>query len=83
MNMETAARSVKEFNGKPEMYTNTNCTVHRMRQNSSQEQGVACKEVPTCFRCGIRGHSLQVPDRQERGVSPLWQERQYAACLQE
>ena len=30
MNMETAARSVKELKGKPEMYTNTTSTVHKM-----------------------------------------------------
>ena len=56
MNMETAAWSFKELKGKPEMYTNTTSTVHKMSLNSSQEQGVACKAVPTCFRCGIRGH---------------------------
>ena len=58
MNMETAARSVKELKGKPEMYTNTTSTVHKMSGNPSQEQGVACKAVPTCFRCGIRGRTV-------------------------
>ena len=72
MNMKTAAQSIKELKGKPEIYTNTTSTVHKMSPNPSQEQGVACKAVPTCFHCGIRGHSLQVPNRQERGVSPLW-----------
>ena len=59
MNMDTAARSVKELKGKPEMYTNTTSTVHKMSPNPSQEQGVACKAVPTCFRCGIRGHTYR------------------------
>ena len=47
MNMETAARSVKELKDKSEIYTNTTSTVHKMSLNPSQEQGVACKAVPT------------------------------------
>ena len=58
MNMETAARSVKELKGKPEMYTNTTSTVHKMSPNPSQGEGVASKAVPICFRCGIRGHTV-------------------------
>ena len=58
MNMETAAQSVKELKGKPEMYMNTTSTVHKMSPNPSQEQGVACKTEPTCFHCGIQGHTV-------------------------
>ena len=54
MNMAMAARSIKELKGKLEMYMNTTSTVYKMSPNPSQEQDIACKAVPTCFRCGIR-----------------------------
>ena len=49
MNMDTAARSVKELKGKPEMYTNTTSTVHKISPNPSQEQGAvaASEDTPT------------------------------------
>ena len=70
MNMEAAAKSVRELRVKQETHGSgppTPQQVHRTGTYPSQEQGGVGKSGPTCYRCGTRGHTV-VRCRVDRNV---------------
>ena len=63
MNMETAVQSVRELKSQPDASTRVSNSsvqvkVYKTIVNPTSQQDVAAKTVPTCYRCGLRGHTL-------------------------